>query len=320
MGRKPKGPWYRTSHRAWYAKVGGKQVRLDADPTRAAERFHALTATREVRTVAELVAAYLADRGPRVKPLTLELYRSHAESFARVAGEMPASDVRPLHVTAWIAGRGIGANTATVARRIVKAIWRWALHEGHLDGDVLGRLRVGTVGRRREVRTEDVDAWIAAIDRHTLWTWAKISLETGARPGELCGLEWRDVDPSRYIAAVKGKTGHRSLYLTAEALNLIRCQAHLYPVGPLLRTPGWRRPWTLNSLDYAFRRHSARCGISIVPYDLRHEFASRLHARGVDVLTISRLMGHSSIAMASKHYVRSDAAVLLAALDRMLQF
>jgi integrase len=317
MGRRSKGPWYRTSHKAWYAKIGGKQVRLDTDPSRAAERFRALTATREVRTVADLVAAYLADRGPRVKPLTLELYRSHAESFVRVAGEMAASEVRPLHVTAWIAGRGIGANTATVARRIVKAVWRWGLAEGHLEGDVLGRLRVGTVGRRREVRTEDVGAWIAAIDRPALRDWAEIALETGMRPGEQAGVTAADVVAVQSYVKTTGKTGARLVFLSRTAADRLAALAALRPTGPLLLTPGWRRPWNLNSLDYAFRRHSARCGIELVPYDLRHEFASRLHTRGVDVLTISRLLGHASIAMASKHYVRTDAAVLLAALDRV---
>jgi integrase len=317
VARKPNGPWYRTSHKAWYAKVRGKQVRLDADHAVAAERFRALTATREVRTVADLVAAYLADRGGRVKPLTLELYRSHAESFARVAGEMAASEVRPLHVTAWIAGRGIGANTATVARRIVKAVWRWGLAEGHMEGDVLGRLRVGTVGRRREVRTEDVDAWIAAIDRPALRDWAEIALETGMRPGEQAGITAADVVAAQNCLRVSGKTGCRAVFLHKSTLGRLSELAALRPAGPLLLTPGWRRPWNLNSLDYAFRRHSQRCGIELVPYDLRHEFASRLHARGVDVLTISRLLGHASIAMASKHYVRTDAAALLAALEKV---
>ena len=318
MPRKPSGPWYRTSRNAWYATIGGRKVRLDADRDKAVERFRALTETPRATTVRGLIDAYLADRGPRVKPLTLDLYRSHALSFAAVAGSMAASEVRPLHVSAWIAGRSIGLNTATVARRIVKAAWRWGLAEGHLESDQLGRLVVGTVGRRREVTSEDVRAWIAAVDKPALRDWCTVSLGTGVRPGELIGLEWRHVDGTKRVATVAGKTGPRPLYLTGPVLDRLRAIAATRPAGPLLLTPSWRRPWTLNSLDYAFRRHSERCGISLVPYDMRHEFASSLHRRGVDVLTISRLLGHTSTAMAARHYVRVESGPLLAALDGAL--
>lgn len=40
----------------------------------------------------------------------------------------------------------------------------------------------------------------------------------------------------------------------------------------------------------------------IRPYDLRHAFGTELVAAGVDIGTVSKLMGHSSPMMLLKHY------------------
>lgn len=123
MGRKPSGPWYRTSHRAWYAKIGGRQVRLDTDLERARVRFAELTGPAQAVTVARLVDLYLADCAGRVKPATLELYRRRLGWFADVAGSLPASDVRPYHVTALMTAdsrRSIIASTSAFSFSVTR--------------------------------------------------------------------------------------------------------------------------------------------------------------------------------------------------------
>jgi hypothetical protein len=42
MARKPSGPWWRASHRAWYVKLGGKMLRLGTDQAEAVRRFELL--------------------------------------------------------------------------------------------------------------------------------------------------------------------------------------------------------------------------------------------------------------------------------------
>jgi site-specific recombinase XerD len=52
-------------------------------------------------------------------------------------------------------------------------------------------------------------------------------------------------------------------------------------------------------------------------YDLRHSFGSHLIRSGVDVKTVSQLMGHSDVALTLRQYVHPDEAQHRAAVARL---
>ena len=67
-------------------------------------------------------------------------------------------------------------------------------------------------------------------------------------------------------------------------------------------------------------RLAAKAGIEkrVHPHGLRHTFADELRAAGVDVVTISKLLGHSSIAVTSRyldHLTNDRAVAALEAVD-----
>jgi site-specific recombinase XerD len=67
-------------------------------------------------------------------------------------------------------------------------------------------------------------------------------------------------------------------------------------------------------------RLKERAGLErrVYPHGLRHTFACELHFRGVDMVTISKLMGHSSIAVTQRyldHLTNSQAVARLVEVD-----
>lgn len=52
-------------------------------------------------------------------------------------------------------------------------------------------------------------------------------------------------------------------------------------------------------------------------HDLRHSFATRSIAAGIDVATVSRILGHASITVTFNRYVNSDEETKRAAIERM---
>lgn len=67
-------------------------------------------------------------------------------------------------------------------------------------------------------------------------------------------------------------------------------------------------------------RLAASAGVDkrVHPHGMRHTFANELRAAGVDVVTISKLLGHSSIAVTSRyldHLTNDQAVAVLAGID-----
>lgn len=144
--------------------------------------------------------------------------------------------------------------------------------------------------------------------RFVMWLLA----ETGLRPGELRALTWRDIGEET-IAVTKAvsrnqsgptKThGRRSVALRPAARTafkswrmaqgrLVAPQALVFPSAAgsgVWTDEGWRS-WQRK----VFTKAAARAGIpGLVPYDLRHTFASRLIAEGRDIYWIARQLGHN---------------------------
>ena len=55
----------------------------------------------------------------------------------------------------------------------------------------------------------------------------------------------------------------------------------------------------------------------LTPHELRHSFGSILYERGVDIVTISKLMGHARIEITVKLYVHDSMELMRDAIQRM---
>lgn len=319
MGRTPKGPWYRTSHRAWYATVKGRKVHLGPDEAAAWELFRRLVAERKAidTTPERLVTAFLAARRPIVKPRTLSGYRAILEPFAGHVGEMPAADVGPEHVASYSDAHKHGPNTSRQDRRVVKMAWSWAVEAGLIPSSKLRGLRCGVVGRRSDVGDAELAVWMPHCTCPSLRLYVEVGLGTGMRPGEIVRIEWRHVDPvRRRLSVTAGKTGDRHVPLGLPILARLRDLAGERPTGPLLRAPNGR-PWKLRNVAKRFELVSSRAGVALQPMHLRHIFASRMAIAGTPELVLARIMGHTSPAMIARYYVQIPEAAMLAALDRV---
>lgn len=117
--------------------------------------------------------------------------------------------------------------------------------------------------------------------------------DTGARPGELTGLEAKHVDLKGSSAIVAGKSGERVVGLSPRALAILRRCALAHPEGPLLRTPKGMA-WSRENYRKHFRTHRKRIQLpKLVAYHLRHDLPRRWRAMGIEELVIARQMGHS---------------------------
>lgn len=135
---------------------------------------------------------------------------------------------------------------------------------------------------------------------------------SGLRVSEVCALRVSDIDsaPDRMCVRVNAGKGGADRYsiLSPSLLELLRLYSRTYAPH---RTPGkWlfpsgtgERAVSIESLQRAYQ--AARGGAGITKrggtHTLRHCFATHLLEGGVDLYTISRLLGHSHISTTSRY-------------------
>ena len=180
---------------------------------------------------------------------------------------------------------------------------------------------IGTAGRLQPDRARDL------LDRlygQPLYLIASLGLATGLRRSEILALRWRDVDldagrlrveqaleqTTAYGVRVKGpktKHGRRTISLPAQAVADLRAhwraqqeQRLALGVGkspddsPVLATFDGKLQ-SPGAISAAWGRAMEAIGMpEITLHSLRHTHASMLIASGMDILTISRRLGHAS--------------------------
>lgn len=133
---------------------------------------------------------------------------------------------------------------------------------------------------------------------------------TGMRGGELAKLTWAMVDLAARAISLPGqitKTRRsRTVPLNAPAMAALHSVAARCKVG---------RVFIAGHHYTAWRAACKECGLDGTrPHDLRHSYASLLHAAGVSGVEIRDILGHITLAMES-HYAHSYLPRLHAAVN-----
>lgn len=124
---------------------------------------------------------------------------------------------------------------------------------------------------------------------------------TGCRSGEIFTLQWKDVHlEDGYLYLKDSKVGVRTIPLNDKAkqilISLQKQAGNSYVFCG--RSPGT----CLQGVKRAWQKVRALAGIpDIRIHDLRHSFASFALKEGVDLYTVSKLLGHKNIATTTRY-------------------
>jgi integrase len=152
----------------------------------------------------------------------------------------------------------------------------------------------------------------------------RAALLTGARFGELAGLQAKDVNlDTAQVYFSPAKSGRsRHVPLNDEGVTLFKGIIAGKTGDQLLFTKASGEPWGKN---HHVRPLLNACNIAKVKpaisfHELRHTYASHLAQAGVDLLTISKLLGHADTRITSKHYAHLADKTLAAAVAKLPSF
>lgn len=134
------------------------------------------------------------------------------------------------------------------------------------------------------------------------------AIETAMRAGEICALQWQDIDQERRFLRVRGEdagggktaAARREVPLSTEALRLVKqleqikqADASVFQIS------------STQTLDALFRKAKARACIEGLHFhDSRATAITRL-ARRLDILSLARMVGHRDLRMLQVYYRES---------------
>ena len=161
-----------------------------------------------------------------------------------------------------------------------------------------------------------------------------LELATGLRRGELLGLKWEDVDLDRgdlrvrrqvsringevVEAPLKTKNAYRTLPLAEDTVSVLREQRRKVGNSPWVFPSPNGGPISPDSVLHMLHRVLKRAGLPKVRFhDLRHTFATLALQNGVDVKTVSGMLGHFSAGFTLDTYAHITSAAQRQAAQTM---
>ena len=175
-----------------------------------------------------------------------------------------------------------------------------------------GRLRVIT-------RAEEISllAKLKDLDSHA-HNLVLFLMDTGARAGEALAVRWEQINLDQRMVTLRNTKGRqpRSVPLTDRLVALLRqLKADGLPLGPFhpLSDSGStvrsayhrvRAFWNTAKAEIGLRRDQ-----EFTLHACRHTCASRLVQNGVDIVTVQRWLGHSSLDMTMRYAHMSPDAL-----------
>jgi len=219
-------------------------------------------------------------------------------------------------------------STANRILTVLKAILNKAFQDGLVSDDTSWR-RVKPFANADEPVTrflsEAESTRLINACRPDLRELVKAALFTGCRYGELARLLVKDVnvDTRMVYVSPEAKSGKgRHVPLHADGMDFFQsCVAGKAGADYVfLRSDG--SPWGKN--HHVRPLKAANLQASIEPpvgfHELRHTYASALAQMGVDLLSISKLLGHADTRITSRHYAHLCDNALRAAVEKLPGF
>lgn len=270
-----------------------------------------------------------------VKPSSYQTYmRQYQKHILPALGDVELCCVTPRDVHALVIAmqeQGLADSTIAGAIRLLRSAMQRALEEGLLKKNPCPKLRWSsqTLGEQRVLRRDEQEL-LCRLAAEQGETFALLSLYTGMRLGEVCALQWTDIDWEKQCIAVcrtaqrigqaeAANAGNRTQLTigtpkTQRAYRVLPLPGFLLPMLAQQRETSTSsyvfgrngKPADPRTIQRRFQRLTEQAGLTGVRFHtLRHSFATRLMELGVDVKTISTLLGHSSIKTTLDIYTHS---------------
>ncbi|UTW14236.1 phage integrase [Marinobacterium rhizophilum] len=224
-------------------------------------------------------------------------YARILKSICEDLGDPVARQLTPMAISQWRSQRMKQTAVTTINQNLqaLKGLFNWLSKRGHIDYpnpmQLIENIRTHE-SDRPFLSHEQIKTLLGYLPNHPhrdVATLIRVCLETGARWSEAQGLTRERIHPNRLIFTQTKSKKTRAVPINQELYDLILSNSG----APPFRHCETSARALLNSLLDLPK------GIST--HILRHTFASHFVMAGGNILTLQRILGHSSIQMTMRY-------------------
>lgn len=257
----------------------------------------------------------------------------HHANLARVTfGARRLTAIRPTEIQAWVTALAGSYAPSTVesSYRTVAAVFRAAVDDRLIPVTPCKGIRLPKDDRTPDERARALDgatvtALIDALPTGPWADYARVMVLTGVRPAEAAGITRDRVNPLRRTLTIDRQLGHnaphdfgptktaasvRTVPLSDAAFDVLARRIEDVAPGDLIfrtRQGGPLAPSTRSTAWGKARRDLAATetplpAVGQAWHILRHTYASASLAGGMDIATLSRMLGHKTVAETLETY------------------
>lgn len=260
-----------------------------------------------------------------LRPLTKRRYMdAYALHVFPVFGHKMPGDLNRGSVQEWVnslaSTKKLSASSIGMARHVLRQLVRIMEDEALILRDPLRGLRTPQRPPKRERALPVADA-LKVLERakeSDLSAPVFLAAVLGLRRGEICGLQWDDLDRVQKKLRIKRQRQHlkkeggivetkpktagssRVLYLTEGLVSEIDARGDLDSAYICTHNA---EPWNPERLTKHFEFHKKKLSLpdDWTFHDLRHLAGGLLNAAGVPLTGIASILGHSTTAMSERY-------------------
>ena len=267
----------------------------------------------------------------RLKQSTLANYLGKAETHILPAfGNVRADELDVSHVQRFIADKlnsGLSSNYVADIVILLKSVMKYAVNRYNIRNRIADvimpkkkKAEVLLLSKHQQIRLQKY----LGKNQSLTSLGVALSLFTGLRIGELCALQWSDIDlsnrtvsVSRTIQRISVQGGTQLVITDPKSISSVREIPIPDCIFPLLKKfcskgefyilSGTDRPVEPRTMQYRFQSLLKKAKLpSIHFHALRHMFATNCVELDFDVKSLSEILGHSGVEITLNRYVHSS--------------